>query len=306
MKPVGIIACAPVSPIGVGQEEFAGALLADHRGIAWSDRFNHEVGEVRGFDLSQYLSTVKTYIDRTSALALAAMSLLPTRKVALSLGTQWGCMESLETFAGKVLSGNPKFAPPLVFTHSYANAPNSLIAIEFGSREFNICLSCGSTSGLVALIYAAQQLELGRCELIAAGGVDSLSRPIFEQESGRTVPLGEGAVLALLGTEAAEVELLDSYTGSPGAGFLDVVGQLDKSTLFIYSSTGLQEVDDMVQRELGSRIALDLTPRMGFTLGASGMMGVSAAVALLRQRKAKTIGVVSADERRMAAVLLGM
>jgi 3-oxoacyl-(acyl-carrier-protein) synthase len=88
-------------------------------------------------------------------------------------------MDSLELFAEKLVGGNPKFVSPLPFTHSYANAPNSLVAIEFKLRGFNACFTCGHASGMTAIECACQRIELGKDRRLLAGGSESLSEPVF-------------------------------------------------------------------------------------------------------------------------------
>jgi 3-oxoacyl-(acyl-carrier-protein) synthase len=130
-------------------------------------------------------------------------------------------MESLELFAEKLVGGNPKFVSPLPFTHSYANAPNSLVAIEFKLRGFNACFTCGHVSGMTAVACACQRIELGKEARLLAGGSESLSEPVFHgydlrgllDPSGEPRPydpasdglvLGEGAaIFALEDAEAA-------------------------------------------------------------------------------------------------------
>lgn len=300
MSAVYISASSVVSPIGIG-EEFPPALLSGESAILPSERFGKELGEVIDFDLSEYLKTVRTYIDRTSAFALACVSLLPSADAALSLGTEWGCMESLQLFSDKLIGGNPKFVPPLIFTHSYANAPNSLIAIEFGSRQFNVCISCGSTSGLQALVYALSQVELERCERIIAGGVDTLSEPLVKCEARRSVPLGEGAGFVLLSSEGP-YRVLGSLLCEVQRGLGELEQFVNKDSLIIYSSTGIDELDSALRDKLSGYRTLDLTPLTGFCFSASAMIGVGAGLCYLDARQATRVTVVSADEKRLACL----
>jgi len=182
-----------ISPIGLSLEELSNSLRDGESGIAEVASFDpgplpfRHGAEVLDLELSDFLESKKTYIDRTSAFVLAACATalrgahwVGDESVGLVLGTAWGCMDSLEFFAEKVIGGNPKFAPPLPFTHSYANAPNSLAAIEFKLRGFNACLTCGQTSGLAAVEYACRRIALGKEKRLLAGGTEALSRSLFE------------------------------------------------------------------------------------------------------------------------------
>ena len=223
-----------ISPLGTCPGELSATLRDGHPAIgeieafdtdAYSSRF---AAEVREFELSDFIDSQKTYLDRTSAFALAACSAAlkeahwqGDESVGLVLGTAWGCMASLELFAEKLVGGNPKFVAPLPFTHSYANAPNCLAAIEFKLRGFNACFTCGHTSGMAAIECACQRIELGKDARLLAGASEALAEPVFHgydlmgllNAAGEPRPydpaseglvLGEGAaVFALEEAEAA-------------------------------------------------------------------------------------------------------
>jgi 3-oxoacyl-[acyl-carrier-protein] synthase II len=64
----------------------------------------------------------------------------------------------MELFFAKVAK-NPRFAPPLVFSHAYANSPTSLVCIEFGLAGTGATFSEGATGALTALGWARDRLE---------------------------------------------------------------------------------------------------------------------------------------------------
>jgi 3-oxoacyl-[acyl-carrier-protein] synthase II len=181
-----------ISPLGVHLEDLTDALAAGRSGVGEMAGFDasafpcHHGAEVLDLDLDEFLESSKTYIDRTSAFALAACSDALRQaewsgddSAGLVLGTAWGCLDSLELFAGRFATGKRKLVPPLPFTHSYANAPNSLAAIEFGLRGFNACLTCGHAAGAAAIEYAARRIRLGKDARLLAGGSEALSECIF-------------------------------------------------------------------------------------------------------------------------------
>ncbi len=182
-----------ITPLGLSLEALGAALREGRSGfgeIASFDASDYRCrfgAEVLDLELGDFIESSKTYIDRTSAYALAACaSALKDAQwsgdegVGLLLGTAWGCMDSLELFAQKVVEGKPKFASPLPFTHSYANAPNSLASIEFKLRGFNACLTSGHVSGLAAVEYACRRVALGKEKRLLAGGAEALSAPILQ------------------------------------------------------------------------------------------------------------------------------
>jgi len=186
--------------------------------------------EVHEFDLARHVPSVKSYIDRTSALALAATKTALEdaglfevggrggREVGLVYGTQWGCLDSMELFYGKLKGGNPRFAPPLPFSHSYANSAASVLSIEFRLRGHHAVYSTGRTSGARAVLAGADAVGSGRAGAVACVASDSFSRAAFRhyhakgllrpddgtEDDPRRFFLGEGAsCLVLEDAEAA-------------------------------------------------------------------------------------------------------
>ena len=220
-----------ITPIGLSLEDLGAALREGESGIGEIASFDpapfpcRHGAEVLDLELSDFLESKKTYIDRTSAFVLAACAAalkeahwVGDENVGLVLGTAWGCMDSLELFAEKVITGNPKFAPPLPFTHSYPNAPNSLASIEFKLRGFNACLTCGHTCGLAAVEWACRRIALGRDRRLLAGGSEALSRSLFEScalkglldEAGDPRPYDPSSGGLVLGEGAAVFALQDA------------------------------------------------------------------------------------------------
>jgi 3-oxoacyl-(acyl-carrier-protein) synthase len=186
------------------------------------------------FSVEQELPRFMTFLDRTSALALAAAKraladagLLEANsrpkglEIGCAYGTTFGCLEAMGLFWKKVKSGNPKFAPPLIFTHGYANSPAALLCIEYGLRGSAAVFAGEELAGLEALLFAHDQLAAGAadCLLVCAG--ESLTRALHAhlfaagrlRLSGRwtletaepgLVP-GEGAACLVLETAASAV-----------------------------------------------------------------------------------------------------
>lgn len=266
-----------ISPLGFCPGELSATLADGHSAIgeiegfdagAYSCRFG---AEVPAFELAEFIESRKTYIDRTSAFALAACSSAlreahwhGDESVGLVLGTAWGCMDSLELFAEKLVGGNPKFVSPLPFTHSYANAPNSLAAIEFKLRGFNACFTCGHVSGMTAIQCACQRIELGKDTRLLAGGSESLSEPVFHgydlrgllEASGEPRPydpasdgmvLGEGAaVFAIEGAEAARARhaaIFAIVRGHASCCGETLTGGLSRSMLGAIDDAGIAPAD---------------------------------------------------------------
>ena len=183
--------------------------------------------EVLDLGLERELPHIKSFVDRTSALALVAAkraladaglpqsasawgentaSLPP---IGCAYGTMLGCLEAMGIFWHKVKNSNPKFAQPLPFTHGYANSPSSLMCIEFGLRGAAATFSGERLAGFEALLFAFDQIASGAAEIILAGASDSLTPAAHSHlyASGQlsatgtwdngTIP-GEGAAMLVL------------------------------------------------------------------------------------------------------------
>lgn len=211
--------------------------------------------EALDFKLEEHCPNINTYVDRTSAMALAAAKLaladaglLDREKrpqhypIGCAYGTALGCLEAMGIFWKKVKSTNPKFAPPLPFTHSYANSPSSLLCIEHGLKGASATFSGERLAGVEALLFAFDQIATGSAEAIVVGASESLTRALhahlysegrlsasgqlaaWSEDNDGVVP-GEGGAFVVLESEPgvqarghkAYAELAGVSVGSGGA-----------------------------------------------------------------------------------------
>lgn len=136
------------------------------------------------FALTNYPVSPKTYLDRASALALAACGLAlqdaglsGTFDVdfGLSTGTQFGCVATMQGFETALHDKGARGASPLLFSHSYFNSPASLIAIEWGLKGAHLPL-CGTNSGWAAVEAARDALLLGHAKRMLCGAFEAKSQ----------------------------------------------------------------------------------------------------------------------------------
>ncbi|MBE7466455.1 MAG: hypothetical protein HS116_23540 [Planctomycetes bacterium] len=211
--------------------------------------------EAPEFKIETYLPNIKSFVDRTSAFALAAgklaledAGLLERDKrpagleIGCAYGTQFGCLEAMEIFWKKVKATNPKFAAPLPFTHGYANSPSSLLCIEFGLKGSAATFSGEALAGVEALRFAADQLQTGNAQAVLVCASESLTRalhahlfatkklsasgqPALWSGAAEGIVPGEGGAALLLETDSAAAargrkayaELADVQLGGTGA-----------------------------------------------------------------------------------------
>lgn len=179
--------------------------------------------EVLDLNLETELPNVKSYLDRTSALALVAgkraltdAGLIDREKrptgldIGCAFGTMMGCLDAMGIFWTKVKTSNPKFAQPLIFTHGYANSPSSLLCIEHGLRGPAATFSGERLAGAEALMFAYDQIASGAGEAMLVCASESLTQAVWNHfyssgqlktESKDGTILGEGAIALVLESE---------------------------------------------------------------------------------------------------------
>ena len=213
---VVVTGIAPISAIGIGHEDFADGLAQGRVGLRPAERLDGSaygyasLAECLDFVVEDYLESEKTYLDRCSEFALAAVHLaledahvdretLDHTRFGLCLGTAYGCLDSMMNTTERVQKKGARFSSPLIFTHTFANAPTSLAAIEFKIQGPTATFCVGDVSAAAAMQYAFDVLSHGRADIILAGGVDVLSASLL---AGINLPEdvvpGEGACLLVL------------------------------------------------------------------------------------------------------------
>jgi 3-oxoacyl-(acyl-carrier-protein) synthase len=218
---IGVLSAGASSPGGLEEALGGGAFPAPAEITAFEvpEGSPEKAHELADFSVSRYVESIKSYIDRTSALAVAAAKLAlddaglaasRPEETGLAYGTAWGCLDSMELFFHKVKLAKAHLAPPLPFSHSYANSPAAVLAIEFGLRGFHTVVSSGWNSSAVAVGEGLDAVRAGASPVVLAGGSESGSHARYRHlldsgliGEGRAV-LGEGACFVVLeGAESA-------------------------------------------------------------------------------------------------------
>jgi 3-oxoacyl-[acyl-carrier-protein] synthase II len=239
---VVITGAGPIASVGIGREDFLQGLFEGREGVGPSERLADTgafaaVAECFDFAAEDFLVSKKTYLDRCAELVLCGCILalgdagldyqqIDSERLGISLGTAFGCLESMTNHSARVQAKGVRFGSPMIFTHTMANAPTSIACIEYGIRGPAATWCAGSASGACALEFALRRVREGDTDIMLAGGADALSSVLLaglSPESG-IVP-GEGACMLVLEpyeralTRGARIlaELVSvSVTGSAG------------------------------------------------------------------------------------------
>ena len=170
-------------------------------------------------------------VAAAAALGRPAPLAAPPDRCAVVLGTRFASIEPLVEFNRSAALDGPALVSPSSFPNVVVNAHAGYLGILFGLAGPNVTL-CGADSGLEALAYALDLLELGRADLVLAGGVEALGETLTEglRRSGVGDP-GEGAAFVLLAASGAGPTLESTGPGEPteesswsGADIVSTVG----------------------------------------------------------------------------------
>ncbi len=276
---------------GVG----AGAAFAK----ATADKPAAEPVECSDFEPEDYRESSKTYLDRCSDLTLGACY-LAVRDAELSwqdgehprwgvsLGTAYGCLESMLNMSGRVQQKGMRFGSPVIFTHSFANSPGALAAIEYDLQGPCMTHCVGDLSGAAALEYALAVLRLGRADLLLAGGVEAISRPLLagvERDGLGGIP-AEGAAILVLET-AAHAAARGATPLAELAGAAVLAGSGDGGALARALGDARAESAEVAEAPVAC----------GHTFGAELALDAAVCVGLLTQGHQGPLAAVSRDGR---------
>jgi len=187
-----------VTPIGIGREAFWRALQQGESGIRRIEQFDITdspvkiAAEVQGFDWQAELDPKdRKHVARTVPLALRAareaiddagiqtsdLSLQERREIGVVLGTGGGGLAFTEQQYEYLYVGPRHKASVYTIPSSTHGGLSSELSMVFGLRGLSHIVSTGCTSSTDAIAYAAQHIELGRQEVMIAGGVDAPLAP---------------------------------------------------------------------------------------------------------------------------------
>ncbi|MCZ6696528.1 MAG: beta-ketoacyl synthase N-terminal-like domain-containing protein [Acidobacteria bacterium] len=109
------------------------------------------------------------------ARADAQMTATPDpERAGVVLGTCLGSLENTIKYLDIVHHDGMGLGNPFLFSESVANAPAGHAAIDLDCRGFNVTLTCGAASGLMAVQTAARAIRDGRIDLAFAGGIEEM------------------------------------------------------------------------------------------------------------------------------------
>ncbi len=189
-----------ISPVGNTVSESWASLLAGKSGIATVTSFDarilscHFAGEVKGFDITQYIPEKDArHMDRFIHLGLAAacdavadaglpvgdaLSAAQAERIGCNIGSGIGGLPMIEQTHGELMSRGPRRVSPFFVPASIINMISGHVSIKFGFKGPNLALATACTTGLHAIGLSARMIEYGDCDVMVAGGAESTVSPL--------------------------------------------------------------------------------------------------------------------------------
>lgn len=182
---MGIASCLGHTP-----EEYFANLLAGRSGIADITRFDtsaypvHFAGQIREFDGSPYfdpkeLGRTSRFIQYMVHAAVTAVqraglkdSPPDNKRSGMILGSGMGGIEIFTENAAALETKGPKRVSPFFIPMAITNMASGMAAMNLGWRGPNWSVSSACATANHALSSAADQIRLGRADVMLAGGAE--------------------------------------------------------------------------------------------------------------------------------------
>lgn len=154
------------------------------------------------------------------------------------LGTRWASIEPLVDFDRRAAMEGPSAVNPSLFPNVVANTHAGTLGILFGFRGPNVTV-CGPEAGLEAIGHAIDLIDLGRADLVLAGGVEALGPTMLEglRRVGVSNP-GEAAAFLVLSRSDHGIGIERSGPGAPAGEPEWAAASLEAATGYIGAAGG--------------------------------------------------------------------
>ncbi|MFN3716514.1 MAG: beta-ketoacyl-ACP synthase II [Thiobacillus sp.] len=185
-----------VSPVGNTIAEAWDSLLAGKSGIARITRFDpapfaaHMAGEVKGFDVEQYLNAKEArrmdiFIQYGMAAGIQALrdsgleiTEANAERIGVNIGSGIGGLPLIEETHALLTESGPRKISPFFIPGSIINMISGNLSILYGIKGPNLAVVTACTTGLHAIGLSARMIEYGDADAMIAGGAESAVSPL--------------------------------------------------------------------------------------------------------------------------------
>ncbi len=248
MRPkVVITGMGTVNPLSLNVQETWKIAISGKSGIGKITHFDSDqhatrfAGEVKEFDpTSRFGKKTARHMDRFVQFAVAAteealqdssLNITDSNRdrIGVIIGTGIGGVSTLEKQTTTLRKSGPKRVSPFMVPMMLPDTAAGQVAINFGARGPNLCITSACASSTNALGEAAEIIRRGSADVVIAGGAEAAITPVtiaafanmgalssrnddptlacrpFDRERDGFVA-GEGAAILLLETEQHAIE----------------------------------------------------------------------------------------------------
>jgi 3-oxoacyl-[acyl-carrier-protein] synthase II len=180
-----------ISPVGNTVEEAWQNILAGRSGIDRITRFDAATfpvqiaGEVRGFDIGQYLSPkearrMDTFIHYGMAAGIqaikdAGLEAHPANaeRIGVAIGSGIGGLPLIENTCDDFIAGGVRKISPFFVPGSIINMISGNLSIMYGYKGPNVSLVSACSTGTHSIGDAGRLIEYGDADIMIAGGAEA-------------------------------------------------------------------------------------------------------------------------------------
>ncbi|MBI3141089.1 MAG: beta-ketoacyl-ACP synthase II [Rhodocyclales bacterium] len=185
-----------VSPVGNTVQETWENIVAGKSGIGTISRFDASAfksrvaGEVKGFDVSAYLSPkearrMDVFIHYGMAAGIQAirdsgLAVTPdnAERIGVNIGSGIGGLPMIEETHNDFLGGGPRKISPFFIPGTIINMISGNLSIMFGLKGPNLAVVTACTTGLHAIGTGFRMIQYGDADAMVCGGAESTVTPL--------------------------------------------------------------------------------------------------------------------------------
>jgi len=185
-----------VTALGESPDELFAALCAGKSGVSMLESFDASAfavrfgGEIRNFEATKYVDRREgKRMDRFTQFAVAAamqaisdsgldFSQEDAYRVGVIVATGIGGIKEIEEQHIALLEKGPRKVSPFAVPRLMANAASGTIAIYYGLKGPNFCVSSACASANHAIGEAFSNILAGRSDIVITGGTEAALTPI--------------------------------------------------------------------------------------------------------------------------------
>ena len=181
-----------ISPVGNSVAEAWANILAGNSGITKISHFDASrltcriAGEVKGFDLAQYLERkearhMDTFIHFGMAAGIQAIrdcgiQVTPENagRIGVNIGSGIGGLQLIEQTQRELLAGGPRKISPFFIPSVIINMISGNLSIKYGLKGPNLAMVTACTTGTHCIGESGRLIEYGDCDVMVAGGAEAV------------------------------------------------------------------------------------------------------------------------------------